>query len=174
MSQKLERFQKYLNMYESMVLKNVSHYVGYDTAQDLSQETFLKMYLYIDYLDDWKVKPWLLVVSQNIALNYMKQLEPTEKMPEESELTKEVYGGSLEESTVNKEAAHELLRTAFQLLYAKNPIWYEIMLDFYILEMSSKEIAEILNMSAANVDVTKLRARKYLSKILGERYHELF
>ena len=177
MSQKLERFQKYLDMYEHMVLKNVSRYTGYHHAQDIAQETFLKMFLHLDYLCDAKIKPWLLVVSSNIAKNYMKKLEAMEAPVEDTNkdtLKEEGFAESAEDYNVKKEAAHELLRTAFELLYEKNPLWYDIMLDSYILEMSSKEIADVLNITVANVDVIKLRARKYLSKTIGDRYRELF
>lgn len=177
MSHKQERFEKYLDMYEKMVLKNVIGYVGYHAAQDIAQETFLKMFLYLDYLCDEKVKPWLLVVSVNIAKNYLKKMEDTETLmavATKSALNDEIHVESVEDYSVTKEAAHELLRTAFELLYEKNPVWYDVMLDSYILEMSSKEISVMLNLTVANVDVIKLRARKYLSKMLGNRYRELF
>ena len=164
-------------MYEKMVLSNAKRYVGYDLAQDVAQETFLKMFLNLDYLNDEKVKPWLLVVSQNIAINYTKKMETSEDITEdtmESESVAQALKDSAEETCVKKEAAHELLRTAFELLYEKNPTWYEVMLDSYILEMSSKEVSKVLNLTVANVDVIKLRARTYLSKMLGKHYRDLF
>ena len=177
MSHKQERFQKYLDMYEKMVLSNAKRYVGYDLAQDVAQETFLKMFLHLDYLDDEKVKPWLLVVSQNTAINAMKKADPVDELTEETtenDLDGQTHGDSAEEYCIKKEAVHELLRTAFELLYKKNPIWYDVMLNSYLLEMSSKEVAKLLNLTVANVDVIKLRARTYLSKMLGKRYRELF
>ena len=164
-------------MYEKMVLSNAKRYVGYDLAQDVAQETFLKMFLNLDYLDDKKVKPWLLVVSQNTAINAMKKVGPVNEETEEiveNKLDGQTQGDSEEDCYIKKEAAHELLRTAFELLYEKNPTWYEVMLDSYILEMSSKEVSKLLNLTVANVDVIKLRARTYLSKMLGKRYRELF
>ena len=65
-------------MYEKMILNNASRYVGYHLAQDVAQETLLKMFLHLDYLDDQKIKPWLLVVSQNIAINTMKKVKKLE------------------------------------------------------------------------------------------------
>ena len=177
MSHKQERFLKYLDMYEKMILNNASRYVGYHLAQDVAQETLLKMFLHLDYLDDQKIKPWLLVVSQNIAINSMKKVNPDKEITEdltECRLEEETQGDSEEDCYIKKEAAHELLRTAFELLYEKNPTWYEVMLDSYILEMSSKEVSKLLNLTVANVDVIKLRARTYLSKMLGKRYRELF
>ena len=163
-------------MYEKMVLKNASHQLGYFYAQDVAQETFLKLYEYLDYLEDRKVKPWLLVVSQNMIKNVQKKLDPAELMSdcEEEDKAEDALMESAEDYCIKKEAAHELLRTAFELLYEKNPVWYEIMLDTYILEMSSKEVASVLHLTVTNVDVIKLRAKKFLNKKLGKKYHQLF
>ena len=68
-----------------------------------------------------------------------------------------------------QKAALELLRTACELLYEKNPIWYYVMLDSCYLGMSSAEIAKLLKLTTGNVDVIKSRARTYLRKKLGKK-----
>ena len=83
---------------------------------------------------------------------------------------------SAEESFEKKEkqkAARQLLRTACNLLYEKNPKWYYVIVDSCMLGMSSAQIAKVLNLSVRNVDVCKTRARAYLRKKLGKEYELL-
>ena len=73
MSQKLERFHKYLNLYQKLVKANAGNFVDDQLAEDVAQETFIKMYEHLDVLKDETVKQWLIVVSGNIAKDYLKK-----------------------------------------------------------------------------------------------------
>lgn len=184
MSQKPERFQKYLNMYHKMVLKNIKNLVGYDVAEDVTQDAFLRLYEHLDYLKEDDVKPWLLVVSANMARDYLKKNKKFEmlslngEMEEEAkESTEELIEESLEDTIIRRqtqEAARELLRTACDLLYEKNPVWCYILIDSNMLEMSSKQIAEVLNMSVSRINVERMRARNFLRKKLGKQFEDIF
>ena len=180
MSQKLERFHKYLNLYQKLVKVNAGKFVDEQLAEDVAQETFLKMYEHLDYLEDDMVKNWLVVVSGNIAKDYIRkggkyetdETEPitlTETMDECVESAEESY-----ENSIKKKAALDLLRTALMLLYEKNPIWYYVILDCCHLGMSSAEISKVLHITTGNVDVIKSRARTYLRKKLGKEFSDYF
>ena len=180
MSQKLEKFHKYLNLYQKLVKVNAGKFVDEQLAEDVAQETFLKMYERLDYLKDDTVKQWLIVVSGNIAKDYVRkggQYETSSMEPEILMAHMEQRVESAEESYENDEkhkAVLELLRTACELLYDKNPNWYYVMLDSYYMGMSSAEIAEMLKTTTGNVDVMKSRARNYLRKKLGKQCYEFF
>ena len=180
MSQKLERFHKYLNLYQKLVKVNAGKFVDEQLAEDVAQETFLKMYEHLDYLEDDMVKNWLVVVSGNIAKDYIRkggkyetdEIEPVtlaESMDECVESAEESY-----ENSIKKKAAFDLLRTALLLLYEKNPIWYYVILDSCYLGMSSAEISKVLHITPGNVDVIKSRARTYLRKKLGKEFSDYF
>ncbi len=180
MSQKLDRFYKYLERYERLVKSNAGRIVDRELAEDVSQETFVKMYEHMDYLVDERIKGWLLVVSENIAKDYVKKgggaktiyfapNELSKQMTESYESAEDNY-----EKKERQKAARELLRTACSLLYEKNPNWYYIMVDSCMLGMSSAEIGMILNTTAGNVDVMKTRARSYLKKHLKNQYQDFF
>lgn len=180
MNQKLEKFHKYMNLYQQLVKINAGRFVGEQLSEDVAQDTFIKMYEHLDYLDDDIVKPWLMVVSSNIAKDYLKKGGKYEIYPmplsrlvfymqDKSESAEKAF-----ETEIQNKAALEFCRTACNLLYEKNPNWYYIMVDSCILDMTSKEIAEVLNLSIKNVEVMKARARAYLRKKLGDKYQELF
>lgn len=180
MSQKLERFHRYLDCYQKLVMVNAGKFVDYQLAEDVSQETFIKMLEHLDFLKDDMVKQWLIVVSGNIAKDYAKKggskdlqfVEPgdlLEHIAEYSESAEECF-----EREAKQKAARELIRTACSLLYEKNPDWYYIMIDSCIAGMTSAQIALVLHTTTKNVDVMKCRARKYLRKMLGREYQEFF
>ena len=178
MSQKLERFHKYLNLYQKLVKANAGTFVDDQLAEDVAQETFIKMYEHLDVLKDETVKQWLIVVSGNIAKDYIRKggKYATESMdPEDLAIQMEERYESAEETFENREkkkAVLELLRTACDLLYEKNPLWYYVILDSCYLGMSSAEIAEIFQTTPGNIDVIKSRARNYLRKKLGKKAYE--
>ena len=180
MSQKLERFEVYLQKYEKLVVANAGNYVDDQLAEDVAQDTFLKMYEHLDYLEDDKIKSWLIVVSGNIAKDYLKKggKYKAESMdPVDLQFQMEARYESAEESFERSEkqkAARHLLWTALNLLYEKNPNWYYIMLDSYALGMTSREIANVLDTTPGNVDVMKARARAYLKKKLGKDCQDFF
>ena len=180
MNQKLERFHKYLNLYQKLVMVNAGKIVDNQLAEDVSQETFIKMYEHLDFLEDEMVKQWLIVVSGNIAKDYAKKGGSVEMHcmdPEELILQMERTCESAEDTSLKaakQKAARELIRTACGLLYEKNPNWYYTMIDSCILGMTSAQIADVLKTTTGNVDVIKSRARTYLKKELGKQYYDFF
>lgn len=180
MSQKLSKFDKYLALYGKLVKRNAARYVEEHIAEDITQETFIKMYEHLAYLEDDMVKQWLLVVSGNIAKDYLRKggqyeihsMEPDElatKIDRRCESAEESF-----EKSDKQKAAGKLLRTACNLLYEKNPKWYYILLDSCMLDMTSEEIGKVLGTTAGNVDVMKVRARAYLKRKLAKEYYDFF
>ena len=58
--------------YKNLVLKVAYEYSGddYDAAQDITQETFLKLYRNFDKLKDGNVYGWLKITARNTAINF--------------------------------------------------------------------------------------------------------
>lgn len=177
----MEKFHKYLKLYEKLVKANANKVVCDNRlSEDIAQETFLKAYEHIDYLQDDMVQGWLLVVSANIAKDYVKK---GGKVSADT-LDPEEITGFLDSDPMfrdtnidraeRKEAALQMLKAACGLLYEKNPKWYYIMIDSYMLGMSSAQIGKVLDLSKGAVDLMKLRARRYLNKELGEDFHTSF
>lgn len=179
MKQKLERFKEYLNRYQKLVMVNAGKFVDYQTAEDVAQETFLKMLEHMDYLEEDTVKQWLIVVSGNIAKDYLRKsgrTRLTSMESKEQELLLGQWGESAEqcfEKEEKRKAAGHLLETACNLLYEKNPTWYYILVDSCLLGLTSARIADALGLSSGHVDVLKFRARAYLKKHLGKEYESL-
>ena len=179
MNQILERFNSYVNRYQKLIMVNAEKFVDHQTAEDVSQDTFLKMLQHMEYLDESTVKQWLIVVSGNIAKDYLKKMGRTElhnMNTLEQEMLNKHQGDSAEtcfEQEEKRKAANRLLETACQLLYEKNPVWCFVLIDCGILGLKSSEIAKALHLTTGNVDVIRSRARKYLKKHLGKDFSDI-
>lgn len=179
MSQELDRFTKYVNLYQKLVIANAKKIVDHQTAEDVAQETFLKMLDRLDYLKDETVKEWLTVVSRNTALDYAKKGGNVSIYPMAPEIVVECIGKTYVsaeecfEKEAEQKAVLDLIGTAHRLLYEKNPKWSYILIDSRIAGMSSAQIAKTMGMTTCNVDAIKSRARAYLRKKLGKEYYQL-
>ena len=180
MNQTKDRFTRYVDLYQGLVMNNAKKYVDHQTAEDVAQDTFIKMLENLEGLEDATVKDWLAVVSMNIAKDYAKKGGSVElHSMDPCELVEQIEGAceSAEEcfeKEAKQKAARELVRTACSLLYEKNPNWYYILIDSCIVGMTSSQIAKVLNTTPGNVDVMKSRARAYLKKKIGQQYYDFF
>ncbi len=61
--------------YKNLVLKVAYIYSGdnYDAAEDITQDTFLKLYIGFEELKDGNVSAWLYTTAKNSALNFNKK-----------------------------------------------------------------------------------------------------
>ena len=122
MNQKLERFHKYLDLYQKLVMVNAGNFADSQFSEDIAQETFLKMYEHLDYLEDDTVKQWLIVVSGNVAKDYakkggtvdMQSMEPGELLEQIAECSESAE--ACFERKEKQEAARKLILTACNLL----------------------------------------------------------
>ena len=73
MMEKDHRLDDYFVQYKDMVIRNIYLYVDYYTAEDLCQETFIRLQKYLERVKPEKVKAWLLAVSEHLALDYLKK-----------------------------------------------------------------------------------------------------
>lgn len=91
--------------YKNLVLKVAYIYSGdnYDAAEDITQDTFLKLYIGFEELKDGNVSAWLYTTAKNSALNFNKKFK-REVLSEDDELykNKEQFGESLETEFIEK------------------------------------------------------------------------
>lgn len=119
--------------YKNLVLKVAYIYSGdnYDAAEDITQDTFLKLYIGFEELKDGNVSAWLYTTAKNSALNFNKKFK-REVLSEDDELykNKEQFGESLETEFIEKEEVlHALLHRAKKWIRKKFGAEYEEMQD---------------------------------------------
>jgi len=141
-------------------------------AQDLVQETFLKGFRAFASFEmrEFGIKPWLLKILHNTFLNRraresraprptdQKTLEQVHESPSASQST----GGTPE---VDYELLDEEVKRAIDSL---QPEFRAVMLLWGTMELSYKEIAEVLNVPIGTVMSRLHRARQQLALTLKD------
>lgn len=141
-----------------------------ETAEELSQEAFIKFYERIhQFTDINQAKYWLIRVVKNLALNHEKrkgrEIKAYTKFLNSAKQTEE----SGEDSLIKKELSHTVQQAIDRL---KPKLRMPLVLKEYG-ELSYKEIASILGITEGNVKVRVWRAREVLSDLMREDDHHV-
>ena len=143
-------------------------------AEDIVQETFLKAMEKPLDLTDESGRPWLIRVAMNLSRDHLRWRRrrgyygvwlpsplPTESVDDQPEFI------SIDDKESSPTARYELresISIAFLLaLEALTPTQRAVLLLRDVFDYSTRETAEVLQMSEVNVKVTLLRARKIMS-----------
>lgn len=166
---------EYLMLYHKLVIRNVYDVTkDYYIAEDISQETFIRLSEELDRIAPEKVKGWLLCVSKRRALDYLKKGGKHEILPgiEEfcEEFTVDDYA-DLSEMMVHKEEI-ECKGNVVLKLKKERPLWYDVLLMSSVEEMDNHSIGKVLGVKKNLVSQWKGRARDFLWKIYAEDSEE--
>ena len=142
------------NLYR-FILKNIK---VIDTAQDIVQDTFEKLWLRIEGVDAGKVKSYLFTTAYHTMIDYIRKNKRTGNIEDED----------MERHSHNQQYSDlkEILDRAIEKLPEDQRS--VLMLRDYE-GYSYKEIAEITNLSEAKVKVYIYRARVYLKAYIGKQ-----
>lgn len=67
-------FNEIYDQYKNLILKAAYTYSGsYNAAEDITQDTFLKLYMGYDSMKKKNISSWLFTTAKNTALNYRKK-----------------------------------------------------------------------------------------------------
>ena len=144
-----ECYYQYKNLVFYVVLKIVQKK---ELAEELVQDTFIKMYQSINSFDGRYFQAWLLTIAKNLAINEVKKQQVEVEFADYL-----IY----EELDVNSEMKDLL----YDLEHILNPKEYEIFILRIIYDMKQREIAEYLNLPIGTVGWTYQEALKKVKKI---------
>ena len=136
-------------------------------AEDVTQEVFLKLYQHIDSLrDEEHVRPWLLRVASNTALNAIRSRGRTGAREEEFAAAATVGGSGPVGVEADYERRTEIEEARRALAQIKEPMRSCLLLKQQGL--SYKEIAQTLSINEANVGSLIARGRKEFTRVYGK------
>ena len=131
-------------------------------AEDLSQETFLKMFINIrKYKGTASVKTWALKIARNTFLTYARKKQPILLEEQELDSYAVTYQNKPEEIFLQKEKA-EMTK---KIMMALNENERTILLLRDYEGLSYEEIARILNISSEMLKSRLYRARQKYRKL---------
>lgn len=172
-------FNEIYEKYKNLVLKAAYIYSGnnYDVAEDITQDTFLKLYTKFDDLKGGNLSAWLFTTAKNAALNYKKKHDREILSVDDEEYTDdEPYRESTEEEYAENELARERARLhdrIFQGLMEKNPRWYEAVFLAYYMEIPQEKVAQMMDIRLGVLHSILHRAKKWIRKTYGVEYEEM-
>lgn len=167
---KLQKGDKYtyfsiFNMYKNDMLNVALKYTKNQIdAEDVCQETWIKIYQNIDTLEDeTKLKAWILTIVKNQCLNHIRKLKKCDET-----LVDEFHTNNAIQETVLSQLyekdIHILLLKAIQNL----PVGLqELAIKFIIEEKTIQEISQELNINYYTCKTKLHRIKHYLYKKIG-------
>lgn len=141
-----------------------------ESAEEIFQEVFLKLYTHFDKVDEEYMEAWLVTTTKNTAINYMKKRAreyPHEDIELYSNLHLKEHIESAEDSVFKDILLKEKKKhswTILDALYVENERWYEAMTMVYCLGRKQKDVADAMGISLDVLTALLYRARKWVKK----------
>jgi RNA polymerase sigma-70 factor (ECF subfamily) len=158
-----ELYDRYGKLVYSLILRIVKESA---IAEDLTQETFLRVWNRVQFFDEQKgaLGPWVLAVARNRAIDYLRSLDGrmAQRTAEfEANMDQPGSFGDIERDVLNSDRAR-VLREAFTKLTPNQRIVLEMA---YFEGLSQTEMAERMKQPLGTV---KTWVRSALKTLRGE------
>jgi RNA polymerase sigma-70 factor (ECF subfamily) len=165
----VDAFETLVRKYQQSIYYLCRRMTGsHQSADDLSQETFIKAFFALDrFKDGMNFFTWIRKIAVNNSLNFLKASKREEPLGENAE---NIPG----HSSMGQELPHEMLRRnrmehTFKQALKALPAEQKIVFILRVFENQSyKDIARILNLSQGTVMSRLSRAREKLKSSMAE------
>jgi RNA polymerase sigma-70 factor, ECF subfamily len=150
-------------------------------AQDLVQETFVKVYKYRNrFRPDTRLSAWLFTTLANQCRNFdrWKRRHPTVALLSMSENSEETFSGVKVDLADRMPTPDQTAETADLVTHLRRAIQtlpHELKTTLLLYQfegLSYKEISEIMDCSLKSVETRLYRTRKHLRRILTPKFKE--
>ncbi|ACA59783.1 RNA polymerase sigma factor [Candidatus Desulforudis audaxviator] len=161
----IQALEELFNQFHETVYKS-AYFITHDRmlAEDVVQNTFLKAYDKIDQLkDSSRVESWLIQIAVNQARDEIRRRHRQAWSQEEAHLPGPPE--ELPEFQVVAREEHAVISAAIDGLAAE---YQDVILLKYQFEMTTKRIAETLNIPEGTVKTRLRKARAILESVLRE------
>jgi RNA polymerase sigma-70 factor (ECF subfamily) len=172
-----EAFRELVRRYERPVFSLIFRMVRDSaTAEDLAQETFIKVLNHVDrYRPEFKLSSWLFKIANNVAIDHLRRRQvDTVSMSGSPHATtaSEVQSTSFEladtaESPLDEMAARELGSAIERAIARLRPEYRACILLRHVEGRSYEEIAATLDLPLGTVKTYIHRARHQLRQMLA-------
>lgn len=156
-----ENLIRLINQYQNLIFSICLKLTGdYFTAEDLTQETFLSAYKYIDSFDGQSEKAWICRIASNKAIDYLKAAGRREvpTLPEDMQGEARAGGADPLQKVLNREIMEEMKERCGRL----KPPYCDVATKHFIYGKTAKEIAQESDVPLNTVQTRLYRAREML------------
>lgn len=161
-------FATLVGRYSERILRYARRFLfGYEDAEDLTQQVFLKAYVNIQSFDHHRrFSPWIYRIAHNEFLNTIKRKhrEPLPFFDPDTLFPHPVSRESADRDLLEK----DLQAALASCLDTLPPKYREPIVLYYYQDLSYEEIADILQIPVATVGVRLKRAKDKLRLVYSE------
>ena len=151
--------QVYMEYMKPVYLYLFSLCHSHETAEDLTQETFLRALCSLEQTE--RILPWLLRVAKNLYIDVWRR-ERASRMQQEKELT------DAEEEILEQLIKKEQNRRLYGTILCLSDREREAVVLYYFAGFSQEEIGRQMEIGHGNVRVILHRAKRKLKEMLKE------
>ncbi len=163
--------------YQNDVFRFCLHYLGdLETAREITQETFLRVYTARDRFDVSRVfRPWMLCIARNMCLNVLKRnkvvlMESFEGLDTRDNDAAEYWHSPVTEHPLEGILSDERRRLLLRMVHGLPSDAREVVMMRYFEQMSSREIADVLETTEGAV---RTRLHRALNQLRERCAHKL-
>ena len=177
----MEAMEKIVGRYEDRIftfgLKMCGHL---QDAEDIAQETFLNAFRYLkDFREETKLKNWLFMIATRACIRKRrkKKCEPDYEISLDSFIHEDGSDGKYEIPDWSDDPSDNVMRAELKKIIdaATQTLPHKYRLVFNLRDIegfSTKETAEILEISTQSVKTRLHRARLFLREEISKQYME--
>lgn len=172
METEYHQLDDFFRKYRNLVIKNAYLYVkDYHAAEDICQETFIRLGQNLHRVKPENVKTWLFRVSEHLAIDYLRKGGKNKVSLDLDRIGETLPDRRYSDlsALLEEKEERELKAAALIRLRREKPVWYDTVLMSYVEEMDNQAIGEELGIKASLVSKWKERARKWLIAVYEER-----
>ena len=161
---------EFVEQYTDNVYRFVYHQVGglAQDAEDIVQETFMAALKSIHrFRGDSKLRTWLFSIAAHKVADMRRRIgRRPETVPLDVDTSLQMKGPNPEQAMEHLQARQRIHQALSQL----PPHYRTALVLKYIQDMRVREIGKVMKRSEKSVESILVRARRLLSKILGDEY----
>ncbi|HYE59803.1 MAG TPA: RNA polymerase sigma factor [Candidatus Kapabacteria bacterium] len=165
-----ESFGILVQRYEAKMLRYARKFLfGYDDAQDVAQDVFIKAYIHIQTFDpDQKFSSWLYRIAHNEFINAIKKKkrEPLPFFDPDLIFPHPIAKEDMEDA-VYKKHVRNMLDVCLDKI---DPKYREPLVLYYFEELDYKEIGDILHIPTSTIGVRLKRGKVLLKKVYDDAH----
>ena len=173
-SPRMERFERYLEQFRRPIFSYVYRLVNDEgTAEDIAQETFVRLYQELDRIRDETASAWLYRVARNLVTDYIRKKRPVTftvlkggKSDDDEEGGLD-FNAPVSDNPVARSYGNELSRHIDATLAAMSEKFREVLVLVDMQKLTHEEAAKVLNCSVKTVSARLARAREFFTNRLA-------
>ena len=173
-----ELYKNVYQTYQNDVYKISLYYTNDEyISQDITQKTFMKLYLHFSEINIESVRAYLFRSARNLAYNWTRDLKRGIHCDWIENISEEEFAlASLESKYIVAEETRkrqEFMSNIMQELYEENESWYDVLILIYGMEKDHEKVAEEMGYTKEVLYSKLYRAKRWIRKKFQNEYEQL-